>query len=221
MSQASKRPYRKRKRAQAEAETRRRITEAAVELHGTVGPANTKVTEVAERAGVSRMTVYNHFPTDADLFLACSTHWATQNPLPDPSGWIETADPAARVVSSLDELYGWYGRKRGMLEKVLRDAPLVPSLGELMDGVWGGYMDDVVSALSRGWSGKQEDDGMLQATLRVVADFHTWRILSESGLSNASAAEIAAAMVMGVAGAANARPPATPRSSSWPAPGPA
>lgn len=221
MSQASKRPYRKRKRAQAEEETRRRITEAAVELHGTVGPANTKVTEVAERAGVSRMTVYNHFPTDADLFLACSTHWATQNPLPDPSGWIETADPAARLVSALDELYGWYGRKRGMLEKVLRDAPLVPSLGELMDGFWGGYMGDVVSALSRGWSGEQEDDGALQATLRVVVDFHTWRTLSESGLSSASAAEVAAAMVVGVAGAADARHLATPRSSSWPAPGPA
>jgi AcrR family transcriptional regulator len=220
MSQASKRPYRKRKRAQAEEETRRRITEAAVELHGTVGPANTKVTEVAERAGVSRMTVYNHFPTDADLFLACSTHWAIQNPLPDPSGWIETEDPAARVVSALDELYGWYARKRGMLEKVLRDAPLVPSLGELMDGYWGGYMDDVVSALSRGWSGEREDDGALQATLRVVADFHTWRTLSESGLSNASAAEVAAAMALGVARAADARRLATPRSSSWPSPGP-
>jgi AcrR family transcriptional regulator len=200
MSQASKRPYRKRKRAQAEEETRRRITEAAVELHGTLGPANTKVTEVAERAGVSRMTVYNHFPTDADLFLACSTHWTTQNPFPDPSGWIEIADPAARVVSALEELYGWYGRKRAMLEKVLRDAPLVPSLGELMDVSWGGYMDDVVSALSCGWQGESVGGGSLRVAIRVVVDFHTWSILSESGLSDESAAEVAAAMVVGAAG---------------------
>src|SRR5690606_11521663 len=76
MSTRRPRPYRKRQRALAEEATRLRITEAAVELHGSVGPARTTVTEIAERAGVSRMTVYKHFPSDRDLFVACSTHWA-------------------------------------------------------------------------------------------------------------------------------------------------
>ena len=79
------RPYRKVARAKREEETRRRITEAVVELHGTLGPANTKITEVAKLAGVSRMTVYNHFPTEVALFVACSTHWASLNPFPDTS----------------------------------------------------------------------------------------------------------------------------------------
>jgi len=199
MSRARKRPYRKRKRAESEEETRRRITEAAVALHGTVGPANTKVTEVAELAGVSRMTVYNHFPTDADLFRACSSHWASQNPFPDPAAWADVADPEARLVGSLRELYGWYDRKQGMLENVLRDAALVPALGELMDGFWGGYMDAVVSALSAGWPGDPVRNGALRVTLRVVVDFHTWRILSESGLGNEGAADLAAHMVVGAA----------------------
>ena len=198
MSPARKRPYRKRKRAQSEEETRLRITEAAVELHGTVGPANTKVTEVAELAGVSRMTVYNHFPTDADLFLACSSHWATENPFPDPSGWMDIAHPRTRLAHALAELYGWYDLRQGMLENVLRDAALVPSLGELMDGFWGGYMSSVVSALSEGWPvGSPEEDATLQVTLRVVVDFHTWRILTGSGLSNGEAADLAADMVAG------------------------
>src|SRR3954470_17114477 len=82
-----KRKYELRKRAEDVAATRRRITEAAVALHGGVGPARTTVSAVAKRAGVQRHTVYRHFPTDADLFAACSTHFAQVNPLPDPAGW--------------------------------------------------------------------------------------------------------------------------------------
>lgn len=190
-----KRPYRKRKRALSEEETRLRITEAAVELHGTVGPAKTTVTELAELAGVSRMTVYNHFPTDADLFMACSSHWASHNPFPDPAVWADVLDPEGRLTQALCELYGWYDLQQGMLENVLRDAYLVPALGELMDGLWGGYMDGVVSVLAQGWPGEPEGNAALHVILRVVIDFHTWRILTASGLSDAEAAELAAGMV--------------------------
>ena len=196
-STASKRPYRKRKRAQSEEETRRRITEAAVQLHGSVGPANTKVTELAERAGVSRMTVYNHFPTEADLFAACSSHWATQNPFPDPSRWSEVADPRARLVRALEELYGWYGLNQDMLANVLRDAPLVPALDKIMEDFWGGYMKDVVRALAHGWSVDREGTVEPQAMLRVVVDFNTWRILTTFRLDRRAIAELAADMVVG------------------------
>jgi len=193
----SKRPYRKGKRAQSEEETRLRITEAAIQLHGSVGPANTKVTELAERAGVSRMTVYNHFPTEADLFAACSSHWATQHPFPDPSRWSEIADPRARVVRALEELYGWYELNQDMLENVLRDAPLLPALGQLMEGFWGGYMKDVVGALAHGWSVAEKGMVERQAMLRVVVDFNTWRILTTFRLNRRSIAELAARMVVG------------------------
>jgi AcrR family transcriptional regulator len=197
MSSKKRRPYHKRKRAETEEETRRRITEAAVELHGTVGPALTTVTEVAERAGVSRMTVYNHFPTDADLFRACSSHWERRNPFPDPASWPEHADPTERVTKALEELYDWYDRTQGMLEKVLRDAPVVPALGQMMEGTWGGYMHDVVGALSRGWAVRPDAEVRLRAALRLVADFGTWRLLSEAGLTGPSAARLAARMVTG------------------------
>ena len=81
------RKYEKKRRAELEAETRRRITEAAVELHGTVGPARTSISAVAERAGVRRSTVYRHFPDEAALFDACSSHWAAANPVPDMAAW--------------------------------------------------------------------------------------------------------------------------------------
>jgi AcrR family transcriptional regulator len=195
MGKATTRPYRKRKRAESEEETRRRITEAAVELHGTAGPARTTVTEIAELAGVSRMTVYNHFPTDTDLFIACSTHWSTENPFPDPAAWTQVADPAERLSVALQALYRWYDDKRGMLANVLRDAPAVPALTPLVERWWGGYMDAVVDTLSDGWRAEGGVAGALRVTLRVVVDFHTWQIFSASGMDDDEAAEFAAGMV--------------------------
>ncbi|MEJ2207364.1 MAG: TetR/AcrR family transcriptional regulator [Gemmatimonadota bacterium] len=198
MTSPAKRPYRKRKRAQSEEETRRRITEAAVELHGTVGPANTTVTDVAKRAGVSRMTVYNHFPTDTDLFVACSGHWGARNPFPDPSEWSSIADPSERLSVALRDLHGWYRRNKGMLEKVFRDAPVVPSLGELWGDMWGSYTAGVVRSLAEGWPIGTEDAPALRAVLSVVIDFPTWRSLIRSDLDAGQAAELAADMVRGL-----------------------
>lgn len=166
-----------------------------MELHGSVGPAKTTVTDVAELAGVSRMTVYNHFPTDVDLFIACSTHWAQENPFPDASGWEDIEDPTERLAQALVDLYGWYALKQGMVSNVLRDAPIVPSLTDLVGAWWDSYMDAVLDVLSPGWSVDPDTEGALRVTLRVVIDFHTWKILSASGLEDAEAARIASEMV--------------------------
>ncbi len=190
----SPRRYRKRERAKSEQETRQRITEAAVELHGTVGPAKTTVTEIANLAGVSRMTVYNHFPTDVELFRACSGHWAAENPFPDPSSWTED-DPSDRLVGALRELYAWYRQKEQMLGKVLRDTPLVPALGDVMGGLWDSYLDGLVQALAEGWAARGIDDAPLRAMLRLAVDFHSWVTLTGSGVGDEDAAILMAGMV--------------------------
>ena len=97
-----KRRYEKKRRAELEAETRRRITETAVELHGTVGPARTSISAIAERAGVRRSTVYRHFPDEAALFDACSSHWAAANPVPDMAAWQAIEDPDKRLRTALE-----------------------------------------------------------------------------------------------------------------------
>src|SRR5918992_2109604 len=90
-----RRRYRKRRRAEQEQRTRERITEAAVKLHGTVGPARTTVAGVAREAGVQRATVYRHFPDEESLFAACTAHYWAANPLPDLEAWSAIDDPAA------------------------------------------------------------------------------------------------------------------------------
>src|SRR3954467_5796644 len=101
---STKRRYELRKRAEDMADTHRRITEAAIELHGSVGPSRTTMSAVAKRAGVERRTLYPHFPDEADLFAACSTHYFPPPPWPDPAGWRAIRDPQQRLERALDEL---------------------------------------------------------------------------------------------------------------------
>src|SRR3954466_14092231 len=103
-----KRPYRMKRRAELEEQTRRRITESAVALHEELGPAQTSISAIAERAGVRRSTVYRHFPDEDALFDACSSHWRAANPPPDPRTWSSSEDPAERMRTALRELYAFY-----------------------------------------------------------------------------------------------------------------
>src|SRR5688572_5903136 len=114
----ARRKYELKQRAEDMAETHRRITEAAIELHGTVGPSRTTLSAVARRAGVERRTLYRHFPTETDLFAACSTHYFAAHPWPDPGEWHAIGDPQQRLERALDELYAYYERTEPMLSNV-------------------------------------------------------------------------------------------------------
>lgn len=190
------RPYRKVARAKREQETRLRITEAAVELHGSVGPASTTISDVADLAGVSRMTVYNHFPTEADLFLACSTHWATLNPFPDPTTWTGIPDADGRLPLALHEIYLWYSANHGMLENVFRDSPAVPALSGVMEKLWAPYVEQVVDVLASGWIGESAGSREFRALLYLAVDFGTWQLLTRSGLDDGVSADLMAQMVL-------------------------
>src|SRR3990172_7696259 len=146
----SKRKYELKKRAEEMAETRRRITEAAVGLHGTVGPARTTLSAVAKRAGVQRHTVYRHFPTEADLFGACSAHYFTANPWPDLEPWRTISDPHQRLARALDELYAYYERTEPTFTNVLRDAELVDAVRPTLLPLQA-YLAEAAEILAAGW----------------------------------------------------------------------
>ena len=171
-------------------------------LHREVGPANTTVTEVARRAGVTRMTVYKHFPTDADLIEACATHWASLNPFPDPAPWEAVADPDERLYRALGELYAWYRRTEDMMGNVLRDAPSMPALDSLMRERWWRYIDRLTGILLAGRDLDGRERRAVRAALRLSLDFNTWRSLAASGMSLSAAVRIAAAIPRAADGAA-------------------
>ena len=193
------RPYKKKRRAELEAETRRHITEAAVELHGTVGPARTSISAIAERAGVRRSTVYRHFPDEETLFAACSSHWAEQNPPPDLEGWAAVDDPDERLRTALGELYSFYSRTHEMLENLYRDERTVPVVKERF-AVFHGYLAAARDTLLRGHAARGRRRDELAAAIGHALAFSTWRSLTrDQGLDDAQATELMRGLVAGVA----------------------
>lgn len=190
MSPKSSRPYEKRRRAETERETRRRITEATMELHRTVGPARTTISEIAQRAGVQRATVYRHFPHDSDLFAACSAHWIALHPYPAPDAWAAIAEPERRTQTALGELYAYYRIVAPMLANVRRDAQLLPALSAVLAGA-DVYFDAAEEILAAGWAG---DATRYRAALRLALDFATWQTLNRR-LSDEDAAAVMTRMV--------------------------
>src|SRR5207245_7861181 len=114
------------RRADAQQQSRLRITESAVALHGTVGPSRTSISAVAAHAGVRRSTVYRHFPDEASLFDACTAHWRAANPYPDLDAWARIENPDERLGVALGELYAYYRRTEAMLDNLFRDETTTP-----------------------------------------------------------------------------------------------
>jgi AcrR family transcriptional regulator len=186
------RRYELKKRAERMAETRRRIVDAAVDLHGTVGPARTTLSAIAERAGVQRHTLYAHFPTEADLFEACSGDWMARHPPPDPAVWRGVADPWQRLRVALEALYAWYEENGAMVGNLVRDA----EAHELTRKVFRSSMAPWAAAADRALRERLGDAPARRALLGLALGFTTWRVLvQEGGLDSARAAAVMAGAV--------------------------
>lgn len=190
------RPYRQSLRAEKTASTRQRIVEAAIELHGTVGPANTSLSAVARKADVSRPTLYSHFPDEASLFRACTMHWMSQDPPPDATAWLEIDDPLTRVGTALSQIYAHCARNEQMTGNVFRDMYLVESMRSfnvpLVEGSFAAMSEILGSAFSDG----PDLAVRRKAMLSVALSFNTWKTLVRSeGLTNEEAADLMARLV--------------------------
>jgi AcrR family transcriptional regulator len=189
------RRYRKRLRAEQELQTRQAITEAAVKLHGTVGPARTTVSAIAEEAGVQRATVYRHFPDEQTLFQACSGHYMSLHPPPDPSRWAEIADPAERLHEALLGVYRWWDETEQMMSRVIRDAPLVESLSAQTQARLA-FFDQITAILMRGRGLRGRRRARVEAAIGHSLALTTWQsLVRERGLTDAEAVELMAGMV--------------------------
>jgi AcrR family transcriptional regulator len=189
-----KRKYELKKRAEEMAETHRRITLAAIDLHGSVGPARTTLSAVAKRAGVERRTLYRHFATETELFDACSSHYFAANPWPDLAGWRAIRDPRERLEHGLDELYAYYERTEPMLANVLRDAELVEFAREALAPLRA-YLEEAAEALMAGRGARGRRRELLAGAVRHALAFSTWHSLSTNGVGRADAGRLVTALV--------------------------
>jgi AcrR family transcriptional regulator len=188
---STNRRYRLKARADRQRQTRERIVAATEQLHREVGPARTTISDIARRAGVERLTVYNHFPELTQLLAACQARFLQGHPPPDLGpGDASTAEAAERLESSLRHLYAWFRTNQAMEANVHRDRLLVPELDELLeqnaDPVFGRAAQAYAALLTR--PGRRAV--RVRALIRLAFDFRTWQVATAASLSDREVATV-------------------------------
>jgi AcrR family transcriptional regulator len=201
--------YELKKRAERQEETRVRIARATLELHEILGPALTTRSAIAERAGVTRPTVYAHFPDELTLGKACSSLELDDNPLPDPRPWQEIADPERRMRAALAELYAYFRRRERLWANILRDQEMPHSNddpeaheadAEIMEPIFV-HWERMKETLAAGWESYEESPRLVLSAIGLALDFQAWRAMVRTqGLSDEQAIELMVGMVRCAAG---------------------
>lgn len=180
-----KRPYRMAERAKSQEETRQRIVEATIRLHEELGPRATTISAIAEEAGVQRLTVYRHFPDETAVFHACTAHWLSLNPPPDPAGWVTIENPRARLEAALTAFYRYYARTHRMWTASFRDVADVPALQGPMEQ-FAGYVRGIGDDLATRFHAGKQEGRLVAATVQHALVFPTWADLNARGVSDAN-----------------------------------
>jgi AcrR family transcriptional regulator len=192
------RKYRLKARADRQRQTRDRIVAATVALHREVGPARTTIADVARRAGVQRLTVYNNFPEISDLLSACQGHFLAGNPPPNIAPGASRAGALDRLEAALADLYRWYRANEAMERNVNRDRHLVPELDALMRKNADPPLDAASTAYSKLIAGSRAAAPSLRALIRLAFEFRTWQVLADQGMSDKKIAKLLQRAVAGL-----------------------
>jgi AcrR family transcriptional regulator len=183
---AMTRSYQLKRRAERQDQTRQRIIEAAIDLHQTIGPAATTISEIAERAQVGRVTVYRHFPDEPTLARACSGLYFERHPPPDPDRWQAIGDPEQRLRTGLSETYAYHGATEQMMSRILADARDHEVMAPY-HALWQHGADVLAAA----WRARGRRRTLLRAGIALALSFDTWRTLTlEQHLTDTQAVEL-------------------------------
>lgn len=189
------RAYRMTRRRDRIDTTRERIVQAALDLHGAVGPAYTTISAVAERAGVERHTVYRHFPDLVTLFQACTEHGMRTSSLPSPDDWQDTTDPIDRLRAALTAMYDYWRRNERLIGNILRDMPVSP---ELVSGsqAYQDHLSLIWGSVLASWPDNDPASMSSRALAATALEFGTWQALTQRyGLTDQAAVAAMASAV--------------------------
>lgn len=200
MTDVKGRSYRQTNRAEQVAETRRRLVEAALKLHATIGPARTSLSQVAREAGVSRPTLYAHFPDESALLRACTFHSLASDPPPDPQTWGEVTSARERVRRGLAELYEYFERNESLTANILKDMYTVPAMKELNVPILETAFAQMGDILAAGFEDRTEAARQRRRAATAVAlSFGTWQVLvGQQGLTRSQAVDVMAEFIEAV-----------------------
>ncbi len=185
----STRKYTNTRRAEQQEQTRERIVGAVMALHEKLGPANTSIKAIAEKAGVQRLTVYRYFPDDDSLFQACTSEWFKLHPPPDITEWADIEDAGRHSTAVLLAFYRYYRKTEKMWKGAYRDVEEIKALKKPM-GMFEGYLDQVRDEMLKRWKAKGKRKQQLSTTLRHCLRFTSWESLKREKLNDQQITEL-------------------------------
>jgi AcrR family transcriptional regulator len=175
----NKRPYRMRARAEAAAETGRRILEAVIELHRERFWDQVSLEDIAERAGVTVQTVIRRFGSKERLIEAAAeegTRQVVRQRDQAPVGDVEGA-----VENLVDHYEEWGDTALRLLAQEERVAPFrsITDAGRAFHHEW---VERTFAPLLA--KRNEEERRRLLAELIAVCDVYFWKLLRRDlGLS--------------------------------------
>lgn len=181
------RTYTLKQRAARQDEVRRRIVDAAVVLKQTKDPNAISMADVAEQAGVGRVTIYRHFRDLGALKQASSRHFFSLHPPPDPARWAAIPDAGERLRTGLAEAHAYHRHTERMMKRIQADGSDA-GIREPYRRLWKAAAG--VLAAPFGLTG--EAALRLRAAIDMALSVENWRILVlEHGLTDEQALDLA------------------------------
>ena len=180
------RPYRTRHRQQRSQKTRARITKAVRELLAEGTFHESTVEEVADRAGIARATLYQHFGSRLELVDAiCDTFDANPSLLTLRKA-VELPDAQAALAETVANVVGFWSSEDAILSQLYGVAAIDPAAQDLVDRQRAdrrGEMERLASHLrAAGVLRPRMTASEAVALLMVLTSYDSYRELREADL---------------------------------------
>jgi AcrR family transcriptional regulator len=185
--------YRPRGRTKRSKETRARIMDATRALLDEGEFHKTSVEDVAERAGVSRATVYQHFPSRLELVDAICDTFAENPALLALRDTVALPDPAQALDETIANTVRFWSSEDKVLQQLYGATAIDPAARDLVERQLSdrrGEMQRLARHLDEAGGLRRGVDrrGAL-AQLMVLTGYGSYRELRQDGLSDAKAIE--------------------------------
>ena len=126
------RPYRTRHRQQRSQKTRERITKAVRELLAEGTFHESTVEEVADRAGIARATLYQHFGSRLELVDAICDTFDANPALLTLRKSVELPDAQAALAETIANVVGFWSSEDAILSQLYGVAAIDPAAQDLV-----------------------------------------------------------------------------------------
>lgn len=165
---------------------RERIVRTTVDLHARHGAAGTSYAMIAEKAGVSPQTVYNHFPDLGQLVEGCTGHVMQRAPSVDARCFESAPTAAERLRRLAEAAFAQLEFMAPWLRLGWGDAESIPELRRILERGRDDLRRLLAQAVAPDYRASPE---FLDAAL-VLLDYPAWKAMARRR-SRARAAALA------------------------------